>query len=654
MPVLFQGSNKMRQTISDFWKKIKGYISYLISGLGLIVYAQQSWALIHTQASIVFDESAYIVRGFLLASGDYWPYADYGLPMGHMPLSFLIPGYIQELFDPGIRTARYFTFGLGILSLIGMWIAARKLGGKWWAAVAVWAFALNPGWIESYSLGYSQVIILFFTTWSFVFLLGEEKKDWEIILASFLIGLAGMTRLNVLILLFLLIIYIFWQHGRKAGFIAMISGLTPIIILHALYWPGILKLWAYYVPDGISPYLDTYRFPLSFSYLPEDFTLTGWLSNPNHVLWDIVRAFWKGILKNIFAVFGVLSTFLFWPKNNTWKSDYHRRLIYFLLTIYLILFLMHAWAALTGVSCNFTCFKGYLMFFTNIGIFITILSFPFWEKSLPVWRNILIGLFITYILIELAHWNQGWKSDLQEGIKWILNLKIPRLNHSGLIQIKRLFEGKFGISQKSLSQSLYTFAYWGIPLSFVWIFIPALVLGLRKYKVLISQFAYILCTSLLILFLFLSPLKSIGGELNTLSCDSNVIDSHEAVGEYLNSIIPEDAKVYWAIKSWMLFLYIQNVEIFPPQTNNYSFFLPSTTGLENDFILRFGYWNFDIMEQFLNEADFLLVEGRGAIIDFWEKADRNDFEIIAVTDPFEACRGDDAIITVYKRINPAN
>jgi hypothetical protein len=641
----------MRDTINNFWHKIESPLSYILSGLGIITYAQQSWILIHTLASIVFDESAYMARGFLLASGKYWPYADYEIPLGHMPLSFLIPGYVQVLFGPGLRAGRYFTFGLGIITLIGVWIVARKLGGKWWAAVAIWAFALNPGWIETYSLGYSQVIIFFFTTWSFVFLIGEDKKTWEIILASFLVGLAAMTRLNMFVVIFLLILYIFWQHGRKAGIIATISGLTPIIFLHALYWPGILKLWAYYVPDGLIPFLESYRFNYNFSYLPEDFTLSGWLENPKHLLWEIIRALWKGIVKNGFAVFGVLATILLWPKKNTWKSDDHRRLIYFLLSTYLILFLMHAWAALTGASCGFNCFKGYLMFFTNIGIFLTIISYPYWEKKLPVLRNVLIGLFISYLLIELVHWNNSWQNDLQEGIKKILNFKVPRINNPGLIQIKRIFEGKFGVSQKNLSQSLYSIAYWGIPLGFVWIFIPTLIVGIRKFTVKFSQFGWVLCVSLLLVFLILSPLQSIGGELNTLSCDSNVIDSHEEVGEHLNSILPDGAKVYWGMKSWMMFLYLPKIEINPPQTNNFSFLLPSTTELDRDYILRFGYWSTDLREQFINDAEFLLVEGRIAESDFWQNIDVSNFEIVDVTKPFEACRGSDSIITIYQNIN---
>jgi hypothetical protein len=387
--------------------------------------------------------------------------------------------------------------------------------------------------------------------------------------------------------------------------------------------------------------------------LPEDFTLSGWSENPKHLFWNMIQAFWKGIIKNIFAVFGVLATVLLWPKKNTWKSDYHRRLIYFLLATYLILFLMHGWAALTGVSCNFTCFKGYLMFFTNIGIFLTIISYPYWLKKLPVLRNILIGLFISYFLIELVHWNQGWKIELQEGIKTILNFKVPRINNPGEIQIKRLLEGKFGIPQKNLSQSLYTFAYWGIPLGFVWIIIPTLVIWFRKYKVQFAHFGWVLCVSLLFLFLVLSPLQSIGGELNTLACDSDVINSYEEVGEHLNSIIPAGAKVYWAMKSWMLFLYLPEIEIFPPQTNNFSFLLPSGTELDQNYILRFGYWSMDLREQFINDADFLLVSGRRIESHFWQNLDLSDFKIIDVTKPFEACRGNYSVVTIFQRINPS-
>ena len=251
------------------WRRQQNKISFLTSGLGLIIYALKSWDIIHTVTSIVYDESGYMARGYLLATGKYWPYADYSIPLDHMPLSFLIPGYIQLLFGSGIRTGRYFSFGLGLVALVGLWIAARKLGGNWWAAAAIWIVALTPGWIESHSLGFSQVLILFFTTWAFVFFIGEKQKMGHIFLASFLMGLAGMTRLNMMPLAFLLILYVYWQHGKKLGTISLFGAIGSILILHIILWPGILRMWAFYFPKGFIPLVDSYKFPLQKSYIPD-------------------------------------------------------------------------------------------------------------------------------------------------------------------------------------------------------------------------------------------------------------------------------------------------------------------------------------------------------------------------------------------------
>jgi hypothetical protein len=639
----------MRDAIRKLSNHYQDILSYLLSGLGLAFYAQQSWVLIHTLASNVYDESGYMARGFLIASGRYWPYEDYGLPLDHMPLSFTIPGYIQVLFGPGIRTGRYFSFTLGLVALIGLWIAARKLGGKWWAAIAVWSLALNPGWIESHSLGYSQVLILFLTTWSFVFAIGENKKNWEIILASFLAGLAGMTRLNLMPVVFLLILFFYWQHGKKAGNLSLIGGLTPIVFLHILFWPGILKMWAYYVPEGIIPLIDTYRLPkIRF---PEDFSFllsSGWMNNPKHLMWEVIQFFWKGLLKNLFVITGVLASIILWPKKKAWKTEYHRRLAIFFLTTYVILFLMHMWAALSGTSCGFTCFKGYLMFFSNIGIFLIILTFPYWEKNISLWRNIFIGVFISYFLIELEHRNPGWQRNILDVVQEAVKVKVPRLNNPGVIQIWRAVEGIFGIPQKSLNQFLYTFIYWTMPLSFVWVFIPLFIRGFRKLKISFTQFGWILFTTLLFLAGILSPLSSIGGELNTKKCESDVLNSHEAVGETLRAKIPAGSKVYWAMKSWMMVLYLPDIEIYPPQTMIHYTFLHSNREYDQDFILRSGYWNDVLKEEWIHEADYVLVEGRYYNPEWKLRVDSDELEIIDITASVEECRGDDSKILIFQ------
>jgi len=635
----------------NFLKRHQSHLSYLTAGLGLIVYALKSWDIIHTVTSIVFDEGGYMARGYLLAIGKYWPYADYSIPLDHMPLSFLIPGYAQVLFGPGIRAGRYFSFGLGLIALIGLWIAARKLGGNWWAAITIWLLALNPVWIESHSLGFSQVLILFLTTWAFVFLIGERNTSWQIFLASFLAGLAGMTRLNLLPVVFLLILYIYWQHGKKAGILSLIGGITPIIFFHILYWPGIFRIWAYYIPEGIIPLIDTYRFPLEKNYIPEGFTLSGFWGNETHLLWDIIQAFWNGLLHNLFVVVGVLVVVMLWPRKKTWKSEYHRRLAFFLLATYVILFLMHMWAALSGTSCGFTCFKGYLMFFTNIGLFLIILTFPYWEKNLPLWRNILIGLFISCFLIALEYWNHAWQRNIQHIIQNIVELKIPRLNNPGTIEIWRVIDGKFGIPYQSLTQFLYTCTFWALPLGFVWVVTPLLIRGGRKFKMLFTHYGWALCTTLLLIIGILSPLDSIGGELNAKKCESDVLNSHEAVGKTLRKHIPAGAKVYWDVESWTMFLYIPDIEIYPPQTMIHYNFVPLNPTIDQDFVLRNGYWNEEFKELWIGDADFILVEGRYYIDEWRPRVEAGELTLIDITQPIEDCRGDHARILILQNNN---
>jgi hypothetical protein len=104
--------------------------------LGGIFYLYQSWNFAHQQSSFL-DEGKYLIPGYFYATGRSWPFQDFGFWTNQMPLAYLIPGIIQVVFGPGLRTGRYFAVVLGLLMLLGMWITARRLGGRWWAAATV-------------------------------------------------------------------------------------------------------------------------------------------------------------------------------------------------------------------------------------------------------------------------------------------------------------------------------------------------------------------------------------------------------------------------------------------------------------------------------------------------------------------------------------
>jgi len=114
--------------------------------LGLAIYFVQSIVFAHTTVSNL-DEGAYLLKGFLFATGQYHPF-DPGISTNKAPFSFLIPGYVQLVFGPGLRTGRYLAVFFGVLAVIGTWVAARRIGGKWLAAGSVWVLALSTAIIK--------------------------------------------------------------------------------------------------------------------------------------------------------------------------------------------------------------------------------------------------------------------------------------------------------------------------------------------------------------------------------------------------------------------------------------------------------------------------------------------------------------------------
>ena len=150
-----------------------------------MVYFLLSFILAHTTRPIL-DEGLYTYKGWLVVSGRYTLYQDYGLWMNHMPFSFLIPGIIQELFGPGLRAGRYFSIFCGLAMIFGLYLTARRLGSRWTAAAVVWAFVLNFSTIQTYSVSISQGLVACVLTWLLFLSLGDDRPLWQILVAVFL------------------------------------------------------------------------------------------------------------------------------------------------------------------------------------------------------------------------------------------------------------------------------------------------------------------------------------------------------------------------------------------------------------------------------------------------------------------------------------
>ncbi len=638
-----------KSELNLFWVKTKKHIPTIIAFLGLIYYSNQGLDAINYSVSSVYDEAGYMTRGFQITSGQYWPYEDYSPFLDHMPLSFIIPGFAQIVFGPGIGTGRYFALAISILGLIGLWFTARAISSKWAAALSIWVIALNPAWIESFSLGYSQGLILLISTWALFFTVGKTRKPWQIVVASSLAGLAAMTRLNMFPMVFFLIGYFFWQHGKKAGIISLIASFTPIIILHLLFLPGILKLWSIFLPEWILPSPNLFKSVGGWNYNTE-ISYSGWIGNPDHIIWDIIKAFWAGVQTNLIAIIGVFIAIILWPKRKNWESNYHFRLGFFLVSLYLTLFFIHMWTALSGKSCRLVCFKGYLMFFNHIAILFIILALSSWKLTLSKKRYLFLFILLSIGLIIMFFYGIGIPHIIADLAESLINIEIPRMKNlrfiPGTIPIWSFVENKFNVDQNQLKQSIVTILSIMIPILVIWGILPLIRKVLDKIKIIKIEIAQPIMLSILSLVLLVSPSAQFGGKLNITKCENNVIDSHENVAQRLKSIIPEEAKVYWGIESLMLLLYLHEIEIFPSQMMIHYTYIANDIDGEIDEMLKFGYWNEELKEKWILEADNIFVEGRFYKSQWKSRVESGELIVYEITAPVEICRGDDSRILV--------
>ena len=92
----------------DIFRTSSTYIAILAGLAGLVYFLYRALAFAESLPTIVWDESMYLYKGYLFATGRYQPFEDFGPWTNQLPVSFLIPGYIQKWFGPGMRTGRMY------------------------------------------------------------------------------------------------------------------------------------------------------------------------------------------------------------------------------------------------------------------------------------------------------------------------------------------------------------------------------------------------------------------------------------------------------------------------------------------------------------------------------------------------------------------
>lgn len=578
------------------WERIKSFIEKrgdLLALLGAGLYAFQLFIYAHASYSRL-DESAYLYKGYLFATGQYAPF-DPGIWTNKAPLAFLIPGYIQKWFGPGLRTGRYFAIFLAMLMLLGVWLTARRLGNKSWGAAVVWLFALSISLIIVYSLAISQVIIACMLTWTLALSLGGDRKPWQITLSATLAGLMVLTRQNMVMVLPIFLLYIFWQYGGRIGLLASIAGIGVVILGHIIWWPDILRLWVPWLPFKLANFLQSF-------YLPDVVA-----NSSGQALGSSSGSFSPTLQTRILSFFRTfryrlpihlgftVSLFLWSPKK---QSARRRKDAIFLLVLFLVLAGMHAWASLGKNYCVY-CWSLYLSFFNVSAILFVIITASTWRKKLPGYL-----LPILFLLILILTTGMGYASFEEIG-QTLYKIPVPRVKNlrilAGSIEVGTLFSNKFDVPYREVRGYLSVFFGFGIGLLYLLGFLIIYFGFLRKKNMNIT-YAVLLgfLTISLLFFPFITTVERASLD------NGDVILAHEKAGSYLAEYIPEGSAVYWDGGTSLLpLIYIPGgVRIYATQLNAYNNYRIDG---DDETLLSAGYWNSSLNEKWKEEADYIVL-----------------------------------------------
>jgi Dolichyl-phosphate-mannose-protein mannosyltransferase len=572
------------------------WITPVLTVLGFLLYSIQAWAYALIQTSFV-DEGGYLYIGALYARGILRPFQDYGPARWYPPLAYLIPGQIEKWFGESLLTGRFFSVLCGIGMLIPVWLVARRMGGKWWGVAILWSFVLTPVAIQIYSLALSQALVACFLAWSLFFVLAEKRKLWQIVTGSILAGLTIMTRQNLFPLIPLLVAYVFWQHGKKAGWWSLAGSLIPLAAIHASYWPNILQLWAVWLPARWTPFLKVFRFPAAQ------------LVSSNSLSFSASSlALLQGFRFHYFSLVGFFVCALLWPRRDGWRNRTDQRAAYFLGSLFLVLALLHAWATVStseqAATCTF-CFTPYLSFFDLVALLLVVVTFPSWRRKLSKIAQAGIVLFIVLLAAGLGY------AGFDRFGPWLMGIPFPAITRGmnprrwvPFITLWDILSNKFHLDYwtSRVNVSIIVATILGI-----------LLVGLvaTGYSTLVKRnhlsgypFGGLLLVVCLFLGIWLSPLMS-GSYRQDGICLANIPGNYQKIGQELSGVIPPGSRVYWDVMTAVPLLYAPGISIYPSQVYAlYSY----RVGGDPEQLAKYGLWNAALASQWMANAGFIVTE----------------------------------------------
>lgn len=220
-----------------------------------------------------------------------------------------------------------------------------------------------------------------------------------------------------------------------------------------------------------------------------------------------------------------------------------------------------------------------------------------------------------------------------------MELQIPRIKNlslqSGTTELWRMLSNKFGLTFDELEIIIPTvfgflvgLLFWGISVV------------IHKFQ---KKGLSFLITATFVFAIWGSavtfPLNELqyGGTLQT--CTGSSISDYEAIGEYLDSQIEPNSKVWWwGLSGQIVLSYIDDIQIYPPQLNYmFNYILGGTS----DRLYELGYWNEDLALEWLSQADYAIIENTTFTGDVVKWINAEQFDELPHTISINQCRTTD-------------
>jgi hypothetical protein len=418
--------------------------------------------------------------------------------------------------------------------------------------------------------------------------------------------------------------YIFWQHGWKAGLLSMVC--TGLLFLggNAFYYPDNLKFWSMRIPSAVAPEVVK---DASVQY-PEGTTIP---EPESSNLYRMVLYFLLTFRLHFVSLVSAVTVWLLLP-----IMTERMRAVIFLSVLLLVLYYAHIDAAFFGEFC-ISCILLYVGFFDFLGLMMLVIAVPILVKDTSLFRRILIFVVIVALTMGIGFsTHEDLSSEFAKRMierldgTYVWGVLVHYINLPTLV----LFRVTFVLLVSALVLVIGAIALW---------LIQRRSNGTQPAG---GRIGLIALNLFLIVGLILSPTKALGAGNNFFDCDgTDVFESYQRAGAELSQVIEPGSRVYWEGRLTAIFLYLPEVQIYAPQLNHvHSYFI----GGDPDVALRGSFWNDTLAQQWLQEADYIMVQGAEKVYLTDEMLESGDYVKVMSAPKAEKCRWQ-SVITVYQR-----